>query len=369
VKFPLAFTLLAIMTTTILPAADALFYIGTYTHQGTCQGILMGHLNTETGHLGPITLAGKADDPSFVTLSPDGKFLYAALEGGQGAVGAFHVEKDGILIPLNEQPTGGKATCHVSVTTKHVLVANYSGGNVASFPIEPDGSLGPRTQLVQFTGSGPNPTRQKRSYAHGIFTDKTGEFAYVCDLGSDHVWSFHLDQASGTLTPTDPPSASVPAGHGPRHIAVSADDRFLYVDAEMGHSVTVFQRDPKTGALTALQAVSALPDDALSDQTITTAEIVLHPSGKFLYVSHRGYNALTVFAVGNDGLLSRIETVPSPVNFPRGFDIDPSGHWLVVGGQLDGKLSVLSIDPQSGKLSPTGQILDAGTPVSVAFAR
>lgn len=366
-KVPLAFTLLAAMTTSVLSASDARFYVGTYTNKGTCEGILMGSLDTDTGKLGPITLAGKAKDPSWVTLSPDGQHLYAALEGGDGAVEAFRVEKDGTLVALNQQPSGGKATCHLWVTEKHVLAANYTGGNIASFPIQADGSLGERVQLVQFTGSGPHPRRQKQSYAHGVMTDKTGKFAYACDLGSDHVWSFSFDDQSGRLTPTTPPNFSITPGHGPRHMALSADNRFLYVDAEMGHSITVFERDLQTGLLTSLQTVSSLPDQGPNDE-VTTAEIALHPSGRWLYVTHRGDNAVTVFSVGADARLTRIETVPSPVNFPRGFAIDPSGRWAVIVGQKDGKLSVLQIDQASGKLTPTGQIVDAGTPVSVAFA-
>ena len=355
------------MTTSALSASDARFYVGTYTNKGTCEGILMGNLDPETGKLGPITLAGKAKDPSWVTLSPDGQYLYAAVESGDGAVDAFHVEKDGTLTLLNQQPAGGKATCHLWVTDTHVLAANYTGGNLASFPREKDGSLGARTQLVQLTGSGPHPRRQKQSYAHGVITDRTGKFAYACDLGSDHVWSFHFDEKSGQLTPTEPAKFSIPPGHGPRHMALSADDRFLYVDAEMGHTVTVFERDLQTGLLTTLQTISGLPDQG-PDDAITTAEIALHPSGKWLYLSHPGRNAFTVFTVGADGRLTRIETVPSPVDFPRGFAIDPSGRWFVAVGQKDGKLTVLKIDQETGQLSPTGQIVDAGTPVSVAFA-
>ncbi len=365
---PLAVTLLALMTTSALSASDSRFYIGTYTNKGTCQGVLMGSLNEETGALGPITLAGQAKDPSFVTLSPDGKYLYAAIEGGdQGGVGSFRVEQDGSLIPLNQQPAGGKATCHVWVAGKHLLAANYTGGNIVSFPIQADGSLGASTQVVQFSGSGPDVNRQKQSHAHGIYTDKTGAFAYVCDLGSDQVWSFHLDQATGAFTPTVPPSASIPPGHGPRHLAISGDDRFVYVNGEMVQTVTVFERDLKTGLLTAIQTINALPDVA-PDKKNSSSEIAIHPSGKFLYLSHRGYDAITAFAIGSDGKLTRIETVKSPVVFPRGFGIDPTGRWLVVGGQHDGKLSVLKIDPESGKLSPTGQLVDAGTPVSVTFA-
>jgi 6-phosphogluconolactonase len=355
------------MVTSVLSAADARFYLGTYTNKGTCQGVLTGTLNTEIGQLSPITLAGKADDPSYLAISPDGKFLYAALEGGQGAVGSFRVEPDATLTPLNQQPAGGKATCHVWVADKHVLAANYSGGNVISLPIEADGSLGAQTQIVQFSGSGPDTNRQKSSYAHGIYTDRSGQFAYACDLGSDKIWSFRFDAAKGTLTPLDPGFAQIPPGHGPRHLAFGADDRFVYVNGEMAQTVTAFERDLKTGQLTPIQTITALPDVA-PDRKNSSAEIAVDPSGKFLYLSHRGYNAITAFAIDADGQLTRIETIPSPVAIPRGFGIDPTGRWLVVGGQADGKLTALKIDPATGKLTPTGQLVDAGTPVSVTFA-
>lgn len=365
---PAVLTSFALMTLSTLSANEARFYVGTYTSKGTCEGVLMGSLDQETGRIGPITLAGKAVDPSFVTLSPDGKHLYAALESGPGAVESFSVNPDGTLKSLNQQPTGGAATCHVWVNGNQLLAANYSGGNISAFPINPDGSLGARNQLVQFTGSGPNANRQQQAFAHGIYTDRSGSFAYVCDLGSDQVWCFRVDKATGTLTPLDPPSVKVPAGNGPRHLVLSADDRFLYVNGELNHIVGVYERDAKTGLLILLQEINALPDQT-PDDNVTCAEIALHPSGHWLYVSHRGYNAVTLFAVGADGKLTRVETVDAPVNFPRGFDIDPSGRWLVIAGQFDGKLSVFKIDQTSGKLTPTGQTVEAGTPVSVLFVK
>ena len=205
-------TLLSLLLTLALAAsslsANALFYIGTYTKSGKSQGVYVSRLDTETGRLGAVELAGEAASPSFVALSPDGKFLYAAMEGSGGAVAAFAVGAGGRLTKLNQQATGGDGTCHVWVdaTGRNVLAANYGGGSIACIRANADGSLGERSAFVQFAGSGPNLPRQQKPHGHAIYTDAANRFVYACDLGTDQVWTFRFDAAKGTLTPTDPPS-------------------------------------------------------------------------------------------------------------------------------------------------------------------
>lgn len=347
----------------------ARFYIGTYTKPGKSEGIYVATIDTETGKLGPVELAGKAASPSFVALSPDGSALYAAVESGKGSVASFSVAADGKLTPLNEKPAGGDGTCHVWVdgTGKNVMAANYGGGSVVCFRTADDGSLGDRSAFVQFQGTGPDKSRQEKPHAHSIYTDSGNQFVYACDLGTDNVWTFAFDAGKGSLRPAEPASGKVPPGAGPRHLAFHPDGLFAFVANEMGLSVTAFSRDPATGALAALQTVPTLPPGTPATG-VSTAEIFCHPNGKWLYTSNRGHDSITVYEIAEDGKLTWIETAPAGVKVPRGFGIEPSGKWLVVGGQNDDKIAVLKIDETSGKLTPTDSTAEVGSPVCIHFA-
>ena len=365
-------SLLPILLSAALPcaaiSAEVTFYIGTYTKPGKSEGVYVSKLDTDTGKLGAVELAGKAASPSFVALSPDGKFLYAAVESGKGAVAAFAVGAGGKLTALNEKPAGGDGTCHVWVdaTGKNVLAANYGGGSIVCFRTNADGSLGERSAFVQFEGTGPDKARQEKPHGHAIYTDSTNQFVYACDLGTDNVWTFHFDAARGTLKPAEPASAKVPPGSGPRHLAIHPNGRFAYANNEMALSVTAFARDPATGALTPVQTLPTLPEGT-PVKGVSTAEIFCHPTGKWLYASNRGHGSIAVYAIAADGKLTWIETAPATVKVPRGFGIDPTGQWLVAAGQDDDKIAVLKIDPATGKLTPTGVTAEVGAPVCILF--
>ena len=354
---------------TIAGAAEVRFYLGTYTDNPLSQGIYSGTLDTVTGRIGPLELAAKATSPNYLALSPDGKFVYASTLTGDGSLAAFRVEDGGLLTRLNEISSGGGAR-HLAVdaTGRNLLAANYVGGSAACFRLQPDGSIGERTAFVQFTGSGPNPQRQKQPHLHSIYTGPGNRRAYACDLGTDAIWIFNLNPADGSLSPANPPAAKVPPGSGPRHLAWHPNGRFAYVNGEMGLNVTVFELDPETGSLAAIHTVPTLPAGAATNG-VTSAEIFCHPSGKWLYVSHRGADSLAVFAIGADGKLTWRQNVPAGVKMPRGFGLDPAGQWLIVAGQNDNRIAVFKIDPATGKLSATDQTATVGSPVCVVFER
>lgn len=367
------FALHSLLFMTILSSThgrEAVFYLGTSTGNSSSKGIYLGKLDTDSGKLAAITLAVEANNPGFVTLSPDGKFLYAALEAESGAVGAFAIKDDGALQLLNIKPSGGSGACHVSMDAqgRHVFVANYGGGNIACLPVQPDGSLGEPTAVVQFSGSGPDPKRQQKSFAHAIYSTAEDRFVYACDLGSDKVWSFRFDAGKGTLTPTEPAAGMVPPGGGPRHLAFHPGGRFVFANNEMGLSVTVFSRDSATGVLSPLQTISTSAKGDGPVEGVSTSEIICHPSGKWLYVSSRGDDIIAVYSIGEDGHLTLNQSAPAEVQVPRGMAIDPSGKWLVVAGQKDNRITALKIDQNTGLLSATGNFQDAPAPICVAFA-
>jgi len=351
---------------TTLRAHEVPFYVGTNSAPGKQTGILRCALDLETGKVSEPIVAADVKSPSFIASSPDGRFLYAAIEQEGGEVAAFRILADHSLIPLNSKPAGGKGTCHVWVDRAHVVASNYTGGNVACFPVLPDGSLGDAAANIAFSGSGPDPVRQKNPFAHGAIVTPDGLFVYVCDLGTDQVWIFRFDRGSGKLTPADPPSGKVLPGGGPRHLALGPRGDFLYVNNEMGMSVSVFERNSETGALRLVQTIPTLPGEA-SCEGATTSGLVIHPTGRWLYVSNRGHNSLTVFEILADGHLRFVQNAPSPVDMPREFSIEPSGAWLVVGGQKDGAIATMKINGSDGTLAPGDRLVTGSVPVSFSF--
>ena len=348
-------------------AADEIpFYIGTYTSENGSQGIYRAVLDTQSGEISEPTLAAKANGPSFLALHPTGEFLYAVESPEK--VSAFAVQADGTLDRLNTQSSHGAGPCHVAVDRagKNLLVANYGGGSLACLPIKADGSLAEATTVFENRGSGPNPKRQMKPHLHAIYPDSTNRFVYACDLGTDEVLVFQFDAKNGKLSLAEPRSAKVPAGGGPRHLALHPDGRFAFANNEMTSSVTAFKRDPETGTLTPLQTISTLPEGKPVPGN-STAEIFLHPNGKWLYVSNRGHDSIAAYNIGDDGQLSVIEIQAAGVSVPRGFGIDPSGRWLVVAGQKSNNLTALAIDPKNGELSAGPNTVAVGQPVCVVF--
>ncbi len=346
-------------------AKEETFYLGTFTHApGGSQGIYVGTLDDVTGRLGPLRLAAKARDPGFLALSPDHRFVFAALPN---SVASFAVQPDGTLRPLSEQPAGGEDLCHVSVdhAGREVFVASYNSGIVAGFPVAADGTLRPRVAFQVLTGSGPNKLRQTAPHAHSIYADPADKFVYVCDLGTDKIWIFRRGP-DGELAPADPPFAAAPPGSGPRHLFF--DGRFVYLVSEMGVSTCVFERNASTGALRLVQQVSNIPAGVHPGSG--SAEIALDRSGQRLYVSTRVQDVLTVFRVDRNSASKRltfVQNIPSPAMFPRSFALDPSGRWMIVAGQNDNRLAVMKIDAPSGRLTPTDESASVGSPVCVLF--
>ncbi len=363
---PAKLLLFPVIFLSALHAHEIPFFVGTNSAPEKQTGILRCALDSETGKLSAPVVAADVKSPSFLATSPDGRFLYAAIEQDGGGVAAFQILKDRTLAPLNTKPAGGKGTCHVWADTAHVIASNYTSGSVACLPVLPDGSLGDAVANIAFSGSGPDPVRQKKPFAHGAVVTPDGRFAYVCDLGTDQVWTFRFDRGSGKMSPADPPSGKVPAGGGPRHLALGPGGNFLYVNNEMGMSVSVFERNSGTGALRLLQTVPTLPERASSGGA-TTSGLVMHPSGRWLYVSNRGHNSITVFEILPDGKLRVVQNTPSPVDMPREFSIDPPGSWLVVGGQKDGAIASMKINGTDGTLTPADRVATDYIPVSLSF--
>jgi 6-phosphogluconolactonase len=363
---PVAFITPAVLATsdTSVAAADLRFYVGTYTKKEGSKGIYLFRLNSESGALTAGGLVAETKNPTFLALHPNRRLLYSVNETeGSGGVSAYAIGADNRLAALNSKPSRGAEACHLVVdgTGKYVLVANYGGGSVAALPIHDDGTLGEATGFVQHTGSGPNARRQERPHAHSIYTQ--GGFVYACDLGTDQVLIYRLEAQKGTLTPNDPRFAKVPPGSGPRHLAFH--DGFAYVINEMLNTITGFKHDATTGALEQVQEITTLPEGFAGQNT--TAEISVHPNGRFLYGSNRGHNSIAVFAIGAGGRLTFVEHTSTQGRGPRNFALDLSGRWLLAANQETSNIVVFKVDAASGRLTPAGQTAELGSPVCVTF--
>lgn len=344
-------------------------FIGPYTRDGS-KGIYALSLDGETGRLSAPVLAAETKGPSYLTLSPDGRRLYAVSESHAMAVG-FTVSADRTgLTPLStDQSAGGKAPCHLMVdrTNRALLVANYHSGIVASLPVNPDGTLRPPATVIQHEGHSVNPTRQSSPHVHSVTVTPDNRFVLVCDLGLDRIYIYRLDPAAATLSPATPASVTTEPGAGPRHLAFTPDGRHVFCITELGGTIIAYAYDGTTGSLRVLDRQSTLPAGFTGENT--SAAVRVHPNGRFVYGSNRGPDSIVVFGWdAGSGRLTPLETVPSGGKGPRDFALSPDGRWLVAAHQYSNSLTVFRVDSATGRLSPTPHTATLSTPVCVLFA-
>lgn len=343
-------------------AADMHVFFGTHG-SGRGIGISVARFNPQTGALTGLRLDIEAAQPGFFVIHPDGLHLYACDSGSAGGICAYAIDpKSANLTWLNRMPSGGDDPSYVCLdqTGRFVLLANYNSGSIAAFALKPDGSIGARTAFVQHTGRSVNPDRQTHAHAHSIIVDPSNRFALAADLGVDKLFVYRFDQQTGALTPNDPPFVTISAGSGPRHVTFHPNGRWAYLINEMACTVTAFNWDSSRGALTEFQTISTLP--AGFKGASTCAEVQVHPNGKFLYGSNRGHNSITVFSIDPaSGRLTPVEHVPTRGKTPRNFAFDPAGNWIICTNQDSNTAVVFRVDNVSGRLTQTGE------PVPVPF--
>ena len=329
------------------------FYIGTYSG-----AIYQATLDLGTGAMGMVSKAATIGDPSFVALAPNRNFVYAVNEGG-GTVGAFSVNPtNGVLKLLNQRSSNGGAPAHLVVdrSGRTVIVANYNGGSATVFPILTNGMLGAATAHVQHPG--PNPL------AHCITLDAANRFAFVTDKGLDQIRSYHFDSVAGTLVTNNPPFVAVAKGSGPRHLTFEPQYKRAYVICELSSTIIGFDYNGTNGVLASFQTVSTLPPGGLGGVN-TAAEIVVHPSGTFVYGSNRGKDSIAVFTVDPaNGMLTPVQQQATG-RTPRNFAIDPTGAFCFDAGQNSNDVRLYRIDPRTGFLTDTGNKLAVSAPVCI----
>lgn len=364
---------LLVVLTGVLSAQSSYFvYVASEASDAT-KGIYAYRFSPETGRLTSIGRVAEVVEATFLATDPHHRVLYVASEAGEaegskGFLGSYAIDpKSGALKLLNKAEMGG-GPCHLSVdkSSKILFVANYGNGTVASFALNPDGSIGKQTGFDQHTGKGPNAERQEGPHAHAVVLSPDNRFLFVPDLGADQIKIYRVDTAKATFTPNNPSFASVKPGLGPRHLIFAPGGKFAYVICEMGSSVVALAYDPVKGSLTPVQTISTLP--ANFNGIDNSSEIDISPSGRFLYASNRGHDSITVFAIDpSKGTLTKLRVVPTLGKIPRNFALDPTGKYLLAANQKSNQMVVFAVDQTTGLLRPTGQVLDIEEPVCVLF--
>jgi 6-phosphogluconolactonase len=372
-------------------------YFGTYTgfdymNEGLpagvshSKGIYVSRFRPASGELSRPELAAEITNPSFLAIHPNRRFLYAVIEDPmslgpefdhESFVSAFVIDPtNGKLRLLNTRPTGGTSTCYISIdkTGRYVLLANFGSSSVSVLRINDDGSLGEQTSFMKHIGHGRDPAFQDRAHPHSIDVSPDNRYAIVSDLGVDKVFIYKFDASTGKLSPHDPSSVEMESGGGPRHFVFDSAGKYGYSLKEMSGIITVLAWNPAQGTLTKVQDAKTLASDFIGRND--SAEIEIHPNGRFLYESNRrsrgadlwGPDTIGVFAIDQGtGKISALEQVSPGGTMPRNFAIDPTGTYLFSGNELSNTVTLFRVNGDNGRLTPTSTVLKIDVPVCIKF--
>ena len=336
-----------------------LAYFGTFTRgeQGG-KGIYVSRFEVSSGRLSPIRLALEAEDPSYLAVHPNRRTLYSTNEvgGRSGTVSSYAIDPaSGRLSLLNQVPAQGRGTCHIGLTGDGSMLAvvNYVTGTVATYQVLEDGRLGGTVNVTHNRGEKPHP--------HSANFAPDDRFLIVPDVGTHQVHLYQVDPARAVLRRHDPAEFPFRPGSGPRHLAFHPSGRYCYILEETGNVVMALKWNERHGTLEEFQRIPTVPA-SFSGET-WTAEIVVHPTGKFLYGSNRGHDSIAVFSIDQDsGRLTAVDYTPTRGSYPRNFNLDPSGRWLIALNRQSNNVVTFAVDQQTGRLTATGQVLELPSP-------
>ena len=346
-------------------SAESIIFVSSFApgDQGAIQAFT---LDLDNGALKPLARTIGVENPFFLALSPDKRFLYsihAKKFGGKDdeEIASFQILDQGKLKLLGKSSARGTAACYLDVDKngKTVVVANYSSGSVASLPVN-EGILGKPVSFHQHKGSSVNPARQKEAHAHCIVVSPDNKFAFAADLGLDQVLCYKVSPDEGKIIPNDPPFANTPAGAGPRHLTFHPNTKFVYVINELLNSVTLFDYDSEKGVLSQRQTISTLPSDFKG--TSYCADLKITPDGKYLFGTNRGHDSIACYSIANDGKLQLIGIEPSLGKGPQNLAITKDGKYLLCANMPGKNLAVFSIDSNTGKIKSVGKPTEIQSP-------
>lgn len=358
---------LAILAMALTPfstsAKDPIVFITSFA-SGDEGGIHAYEFDMKVGKLKPLHRTAIPENPFFLALSPNKKFLYSTHTKQFGGKENEHVAayeivgRTGELKLLNRQSCEGRGACHLNVdqTGKTLLVSNYTSGSVASLPVLADGSLGKPASFFQH----PDSSARKYALAHCIVVSPENRYAYVADKRLDQVFCYRLDPAHGTMTPNTPPFTKTRAGDGPRHLTFHPNGKRMYVINELSNSVTMYEYDAGSGVLTEKQTIPTLPKDFTG--TTKCADLKITPDGRFLYGTNRGHDSIACYRIADDGTLSLLAIEPSLGKEPQNLAITADGAWLICANRQGSRVAVFQIDGNTGRLKSAGEPISQPRP-------
>jgi 6-phosphogluconolactonase len=339
-------------------------FIGTYT-KGDSKGIYSFTLNSAEGKITDIKAVATLENPTYLTLSHDKKHLYSVAKDGQsGGLAAYSISENGDLVPINRQLSDGSSPCHVSIDSqkRYVFSTNYHKGTVESYLLNPeDGSVQPAASIIQHEGSGPDP-RQEKPHVHYAGLTPDEKYLAVVDLGTDSLTTYEIGN-DGKLSKVH--LLPLKAGSGPRHLTFHPNGILAYLMTEFSSEVIVLRYHPENGHFTEEQYISTLPEEFNENNQGSAIHISL--DGRYVYAGNRGHNSIAVFRVEETGELSFLEHTPTEGDWPRDFEIDPTGKFVVASNQESSNLVLFARDENTGRLTLLQSDITVPYPVCVKF--
>ncbi len=337
-------------------------------------GIYRADLDLESGKLSDLTQVASLPGTGFLVRHPKKPWLFATASfedtHPESAVAAFAIGEDQSLREIGHHKCGGNGACFVALDARQrgILVANYGSGSVAILPLDKDGQLQP-ARARKHEGKSKHPRRQLTAHAHAIRSSRDGKFAYACDLGTDEVWIYRIDDQGLELEGR----RNLPAGSGPRHLCIAPNDRTVYVLNELTLTVATMERDRETGMLGEPTITNLLTgDDKVEDRT--AIEIALHPELPYVYcairdLANKDRDSIVTLRLNEKGKPSRVGSVPTGLSIPRHFALDSKGDWLLCCGQQSDRVGVFRINRESGTPEATDHGVRVPMPMCVAIER
>lgn len=362
--------ILLMLASLSLHAQQRDLFIGTYT-SGSSKGIYVYRFNENTGELKMVSVAENVENPSFLALSADRKYLFSVNENGgekPGEISSFSYQaSSGTLTPINKEKSSGDHPCYIATDSRgrFVIAGNYTGGNLTVNPLH-DGHIGPAVQVLQHEGSSVNTARQEKAHVHSTILSPDQKFLLVPDLGMDEVWIYPFDaSADKPLNEEKAVRVKTDPGAGPRHLCFSPNGKYVYLMQELSGMVAVYKFS--NGQMQRIQQISSHPSNYLGE--IGSADIHLSPDGRYLYASNRGNsNSIAIFKVDPvNGKIKWKDLVSTRGVMPRNFAIDPSGNFLLVANQQSNNVVVFRRNPGNGSLKFSGTEISIGNPVCLVF--
>ena len=369
-NFLLAYTIFFFISFAEAQTQKEILYVGTFSVRGS-QGIYAYTFDRAKQKLTPLQTVPSLESPTYLAIHPTKKYLYSVNRGKAniadqgGSVSAYGIDAaTGRLSGLNHKSSYGEGPCYVSVdnTGRYLAIAHYNEGNLTILSLFKDGQIGGVSDAKKYTGNSVNPERQESSHAHTAVFSKDNKFLYVTYLGSDKIYVYGFNESDGTLQILPHPEVSVAPGAGPRHLTFHPNGKYLYLAEELTSTVGVYAVGDTTGSLTVLQdTVRSLPENFM--ETNTSADIHTAITGKFLYMSNRGADIISIYSIADDGKISLTGHQSTGGKTPRNFLIDPKGEYLFAANQDSDTINIFRINPKSGKLTPVGKPVTVPSPV------